>query len=302
MPDIPSDKPLILPNPDGKGSGWMIKKPGHGHTHDSKKPCTGANGPTGDAPSDSTTTLDAPALDNSTLTNVTAPVDNSTLTNITAPLDNSTLTNVTAPVDNSTLTNVTTPSDNSMLTNVTAPVDNSTLTNVTAPVDNSTLTNITAPLDNSTLTDTTPLEGTCRDGAFRCRGKGFVKCDHGGWVGFQCAPGTECQQTTSDVILCDYPKKKDCPSTPKNDTIPAPLPSNNTTTNVGNATTPILPGFEIPSNKTKNDTVTVTVPAPNVPDTPEVSITQPIVENAQPILSEPSNDAPKQALAKNPWD
>jgi len=34
-----------------------------------------------------------------------------------------------------------------------------------------------------------------------CDGSNFNVCDYGGWVPFQCAPGTSCKQN-GDYILC----------------------------------------------------------------------------------------------------
>jgi len=31
------------------------------------------------------------------------------------------------------------------------------------------------------------------EGALKCNGQGFSKCDHGKWVDFACAPGTSCK-------------------------------------------------------------------------------------------------------------
>jgi hypothetical protein len=44
-----------------------------------------------------------------------------------------------------------------------------------------------------------------KEGAMRCRGTGFVTCDHGVWVKRACAPGTVCRRHHGS-ILCDRPR------------------------------------------------------------------------------------------------
>ncbi|KAJ1919523.1 hypothetical protein IWQ60_007224 [Tieghemiomyces parasiticus] len=60
----------------------------------------------------------------------------------------------------------------------------------------------------SASSESSPVgEGQCADGYFRCRGTNgpqFDKCDHGKWVGFECGPGTVCQEV-NEAVVCAYP-------------------------------------------------------------------------------------------------
>lgn len=325
------EEPSIVPTPDGRGSSWMDQRnPSDGAD---KKPCAKKDAPVDqpseketpvvqepgtpvdDTPSDNPTTTVPPA-DNSTT--LVPPTDNSTA--IAPPADNSTA--LVPPVDDSTV--IAPPADNS--TTLLPPADNSTAivppvddsTTIAPPADNSitiappsdeSTVVIEPPTNNSTVVappaDETQLDKACTDGAFKCFNKGFVKCDHSKWVHFQCAPGTECRQTSSTVILCDYPTskpKKDCDTVPPppttNITLPPPLPSNNNGTNTGNetnATMPQLPGFEIPSTNSTDSTTDpkITVDAPI-----DTSTTVP-VDSAQPIQGQPTQPV---VPTRNPWD
>lgn len=48
-------------------------------------------------------------------------------------------------------------------------------------------------------------ESDCKqNGSYKCRGAGFMVCDHNKWVYMNCAPGTKCRQISVNNILCDF--------------------------------------------------------------------------------------------------
>jgi len=129
--------------------------------------------------------------------------------------------------------------------------------------------NATLPFNkHNSTTGGIPKKGCkhCTDGALKCVGKNFAKCDHGNWIKFSCAPGTECRDMGNDVILCDYSRMP----LNKNDTQSSPV----TPPKSGSSSSPVSPPKKIP--KSSNSTTpfnNASQPVMNPPITKDTSQT-----------------------------